>query len=208
MVFDTSGSYNDERHNVAPGNRWRARRGHDGSTARKKTEGPTAFWEAQHVAGRVSRNEPTEEHGMWDRGGRGLHAMDDDDKMDEDKEKTDSKEIGDDEEQEEEHQKARAMASPDSPSRREVEDHNLTHIPFRSWCNHWLRGRGRKGAHKRRHSEGEGADNRAVTDYVYLTGEGREDEVDAEEGAARGSTTLGRPIIVGVDRKTGGVHTK
>ena len=37
-------------------------------------------------------------------------------------------------------------------------------------------------------------------DNMYLTEEGREDEVDAEEGVARGSTTLGRPIIVGVDR--------
>ena len=52
-------------------------------------------------------------------------------------------------------------------------------------------------------------DNRAVTTYniddMYLTEEGKEDERDAEEGMARGSTTLGRPIIVGVDRKTGGV---
>ena len=120
---------------------------------------------------------------MWD-GGR-QHAMDDDEKMDEDKEETDNEEIGD-AEQEEEHQEARAMASPNIPSRREVEDHNLTHIPFRSWC----RGRGRRSAHKRRHSEGEGADNRAVTacsiEYKNLTEEGREDEVDAEEGAARG----------------------
>ena len=43
-------------------------------------------------------------------------------------------------------------------------------------------------------------------DYMYLTEESREVEVDAEEGAARGSTTLERPIIVCVDRKTGGVH--
>ena len=39
-----------------------------------------------------------------------------------------------DEEQEEEHQKARAIDTRDLPSRREVEDHNWTHIPFRSWC--------------------------------------------------------------------------
>ena len=76
-------------------------------------------------------------------GQRGLHVMDDDENMAEDKEETDNEEIGD-EEQEEEHQKARAMASPDLPCRREVEDHNLTHIPFRSWCNHCLRWRGRR----------------------------------------------------------------
>ena len=43
-------------------------------------------------------------------------------------------------------------------------------------------------------------------DYVYLTEEGKEDEIDAEEGTARGSTTLERPLIVGVDRKTGRAH--
>ena len=53
------------------------------------------------------------------------------------------------------HQKARAMTSPDVPSRREVEDDNLTHIPFRSWRNHFLRGRGRKSGHRRRHNEGQ-----------------------------------------------------
>ena len=75
--------------------------------------------------------------------------MDDDEKMDEDKEETDNEEIGA-EEQEEEHQKARAIASPDLPSRREVEDHNLTHIPLRSWCNFCECGR--RSAHKKRHN--------------------------------------------------------
>ena len=51
-----------------------------------------------------------------------------------------------DEEQEEEHQKARAIACLELPSRREVEDYNLTHVPFRSWCNHCMRGRGRRRA--------------------------------------------------------------
>ena len=91
VVFDTSGSYiekqDDERHAVAPGKRWRVRCGHDG-TARKRTEGQTAFWEAEHVAGLVSPNETTEEHGMCH--GWRLHAMDDDEKMDEDKEETDN----------------------------------------------------------------------------------------------------------------------
>ena len=41
------------------------------------------------------------------------------------------------------------------------------------------------------------------SDYMYFTGECREDERDEEEGAARGNTTLVRPIIVGVDMKNG-----
>ena len=67
---------------------------------------------------------------MWDRGE--LHAMDDYEKVGEDTEETDNEEIGD-KQQEEEHQKARATASSDLSSRREVEDQNLTVIPFRSW---------------------------------------------------------------------------
>ena len=102
------------------------------------------------MAGLVSPNEPTEDQGMCDRGR--LHAMDDDEKMDEDKEETGNEEIGA-EEQEVEHQKACAINSPHFPSSREVEDHNMTYIPCRSWCNHSLRGTGRRSAHKRRHNE-------------------------------------------------------
>ena len=85
---------------------------------------------------------------LWD--GAELQAMDDYEKMDEDKEET---EIGS-EVQEEEHQKERAIAGLNFPSRREVEDHNVIHSPFRSWCNHCSRGRERRSAHKRRHNEG------------------------------------------------------
>ena len=49
-----------------------------------------------------------------------LHAMSDDEKMEEDKEENGNEEIGD-EGQEDEHKKARVMASPEIPSRREVE---------------------------------------------------------------------------------------
>ena len=58
---------NDERTTVAPGKRRRVRRGHDGSAARKRTEGHTAFREAENVAEPGCPNEPTEEHGMWGR---------------------------------------------------------------------------------------------------------------------------------------------
>ena len=101
------------------------------------------------------------------------------------------------------------LPAPDLPSRREVEEHNLSHIPFRSWCNPCLRGRGRS-AHWRRRCVGEGVDGRAVTtfcmDYMYLIEEDNAEERDGGARTARGGTTLGRPTIVGVDRKTGGVH--
>ena len=109
--------------------------------------------------GLSSPNDPTGEQGTWDRGE--LHAMDDDEKLDEDKEEADNEEIGD-EEQEEEHQKAR-------------EDHNLTHIPFSSWCNHCPRGGEDGGVHTQEETQMKekerttGAVTTYSIDYMYLT---------------------------------------
>ena len=55
-----------------------------------------------------------------------------------------------------------------------------------------------------RHDEGAGVDDREVTTYnidnIYLSEEGNAEERDAGEGTVRGSTTPGRPIIVGTWR--------
>ena len=40
-------------------------------------------------------------------------------------------------------------ADPKTPSKEEVEEHELTHIPFRNWCRHCVRGRGKEEACKR-----------------------------------------------------------
>ena len=34
------------------------------------------------------------------------------------------------------------------PSPEEVEKHNATHIPFRSWCSHCVKGKGVKAPHR------------------------------------------------------------
>ena len=39
------------------------------------------------------------------------------------------------------------MNNPTMPSRAEVETHNLTHLPYRSWCRHCVRGRGKELPH-------------------------------------------------------------
>ena len=64
-----------------------------------------------------------------------LRAVGDGEKMYEDDKET-SNEEDEAEEQEEGHQRSRTVASPELSSRRDVEDRSLTHIPFRSWCNH------------------------------------------------------------------------
>ena len=57
----------------------------------KEQKSKPPFGEAGLVAGSVSPTDSTEEQGMWDRGG--LHAMEDDEKMDKDK-KAGSEETG------------------------------------------------------------------------------------------------------------------
>ena len=43
-----------------------------------------------------------------------------------------------------------AATTPRQPSRREIEEHELTHVPFRSWCVHCQRGQAMNEAHKRK----------------------------------------------------------
>ena len=37
---------------------------------------------------------------------------------------------------------------PVAPTQQEIEDHNVNHLPFRSWCKHCVRGRSKAHAHK------------------------------------------------------------
>ena len=92
-----------------------------------------------------------------------------------------------------------------SPSKREVEEHEKTHLPYRDWCEHCVSGKGRADNYKRNQAEEEGEElQTAVTtyalDYMWL-GENAE-RVEVEDGV---SSSIGRPILVGADRKTKGL---
>jgi hypothetical protein len=39
------------------------------------------------------------------------------------------------------------MIDPKLPSRAEVDEHEKTHLPFRNWCRHCIRGRGKEAPH-------------------------------------------------------------
>merc|ERR1712026_629233 len=106
-----------------------------------------------------------------------------------------------DDEKEEEGRSPEALASPEGPSRQEREVHNLTHIPFRSWCEHCVKGRARKRRHKRRNPEVKKEElKRATRVYVdfYYNGIGeKEEEKEREEvGAeASGASAKGMPGV-------------
>ena len=44
--------------------------------------------------------------------------------------------------------KIQKMQDPIRPSQAEVEEHNLTHLPYRSWCKHCVRGRKKELPHR------------------------------------------------------------
>ena len=73
--------------------------------------------------------------------------------------KVEEKGAEDEEQEEEVHVEAdagdmrdmRKMHDPKLPTKAEKEAHDMTHLPFRSWCRHCVRGRwSRRGAQERR----------------------------------------------------------
>ena len=63
-------------------------------------------------------------------------------------------EIGDEREEfekdGEEAREARGRRAPRVPTQMERESHELTHLPYRDWCGHCVRGCGEKTPHRRR----------------------------------------------------------
>jgi hypothetical protein len=84
---------------------------------------------------------------------------------------------------------ARARKVEVVPRKKEVEEHNLDHAVFRSWCPHCVKGRAEAYGHKKR-----GGD-RGDAPTVSLDNTHTHSEQEKEE-------EKGMPIIVGKDNKT------
>ena len=70
----------------------------------------------------------------------------------------------------EEGRAANGMPSPIVVPKEGKEQHELTHLPFRSWCSHCVRGRARNMMHRKDTSEDRhGKVPRVALDYFYLT---------------------------------------
>ena len=91
------------------------------------------------------------------------------------------------EEEDEEGIKAKGALVPTMPSQEEVEAHMLTHVPYRSWCKHCVRGKAKGKPHFR---TGAGKDEVpcVVLDYMSMKG-GKEEDSDDR----------GMPILVAKD---------
>lgn len=100
-----------------------------------------------------------------------------------------------DDECEEESERPRSLRDPGAPSWREIQEHNLTHIPPRPWCPHCVRGKSKDSPSLR--IAGEFAEclvPRVRLDYCFLT------EADGTSGeateAAAGQEESGQTVLV------------
>jgi hypothetical protein len=72
------------------------------------------------------------------------------------------------------------MKDPKLPGEAEIREHQLTHLPFRSWCRHCVRGRGIEEAHHK--SKGEGGDLPEFSmDFAFPNEETREKGAEREK---------------------------
>ena len=53
------------------------------------------------------------------------------------------------------------MLDPKLPSEEEVDAHNITHIPYRNWCHHCIKGRGKEMNHQKR----DPAEQNGISEY-------------------------------------------
>ena len=60
------------------------------------------------------------------------------------------------------------MLDPKLPSRAEVEEHELTHLPYRNWCRHCVKGRGKEAPHKKQNAEKEAGMPEVHWDFMFL----------------------------------------
>ena len=73
------------------------------------------------------------------------------------------------EEKEEEHVVPQVKKPVNAPSDKEVREHYKTHIPFRNWCPHCVKGRAKAGFHMKRKEEDEGTQVPVISfDCMYL----------------------------------------
>ena len=57
-----------------------------------------------------------------------------------------------------------------APSKSEWDEHMVTHVPFRDWCPHCVKGRGKRGMTRRRNKMGKEEVPVVSIDYGYMSG--------------------------------------
>ena len=92
--------------------------------------------------------------------------------------------------------RARIVSIPEAPTAQGLEEHLLTHWPFRNWCDHCVRGRGKSGQHR---EVRRGTSIPIVgIDYMWMTSE---DDEGGDE------SLRGMPILALADQESGWVSS-
>ena len=80
------------------------------------------------------------------------------------------------------------LASPGQPSKEERRKHDCTHIPYRAWCNHCVRGRGRNRAARNvcgSYNAAKGFVPRVHADYAFFSVNAKGEECEVGEQGSR-----------------------
>ena len=116
-----------------------------------------------------------EENGRDDSEGRGSEHGGEDAQEPEEQEQPDEdgsheieRQFDDDEQLESGNREPKKLQDPKLPSQDEIRAHELTHLPYRSWCVHCVRGKGKSMAHAKR--EGDFERREVHMDYCFMGG--------------------------------------
>ena len=104
----------------------------------------------------------------------------------------------------------RPLPQPRLLNRQEVQEHELTHIPYRSWCVHCVRGAGRSDARRRRARQDEEEREQHITtwsfDYAFMID--KDDLCTREEMERVGRDLIRDTVLVSEDFATEGIRAR
>ena len=116
-------------------------------------------------------------------------------------------------EEDEEARRAKVRKSPKGPTKVEREEHEATHLPFREWCRHCVRGRGGSKPHRRQVDQDAESEERKVSriaiSYAFMSTEDEKSGKNPvlmmkdESTGARYMRAAGRKGIAATTRWTG-----
>ena len=89
----------------------------------------------------------------------------------------------------EEGEAQRAVRAPYTPTQAERDEHELTHFPYRAWCDHCVKGRAKDDPHRTVTGElGESNVTRVVLDYCFLNEDLQASNTEHEDGKDKGTS--------------------
>ena len=82
----------------------------------------------------------------------------------------------------EETNQRRVLPTPDLPSQSDQEKHREDHLPYASWCDHCVEGRGREMGHHATHSGAKSVPTISF-DYMFMNSKGEACDEITDDGA-------------------------